>query len=162
MIILIVGDFGVGKDTVANMIVSHLDNTQKILSYTTRKPRYDGEDTHIFVDDFNDNNVLAHTQIGEHHYWTKKSQFDKTKYNIYVVDSLGVKDVIDAEFDDIFIIEIVRPKWLIDVDKERLERPRLFTFNYSAFVDYRIINDKSLSDLEKTVQDMIQTHIVKE
>lgn len=161
MIILIVGDFGVGKDTVADMILSYLEPAQKILSYTTRKPRYDGEDTHIFVDEFDSDNVLAYTQIGEHHYWTKKSQFDKTKYNIYVVDSLGVRDVIESEFDDIFIIEIVRPKWLIDLNKERLERLRLSTFNYSSFVDYRIINDRSLSDLEKTVQDMIQTHIVK-
>lgn len=161
MIILIVGDFGVGKDTVADMILSYLEPAQKILSYTTRKPRYDGEDTHIFVDEFDNDNVLAYTQIGEHHYWTKKSQFDKTKYNIYVVDSLGVRDVIESEFDDIFIIEVVRPKWLIDLDEKRLERPRLSTFNYSSFVDYRIINDRSLSDLKKTVQDMIQTHIVK-
>ena len=53
MIVLITGDFGVGKDTFADMLNEDFgEESVKIQSYTTREKRYNTEDTHIFVDKF--------------------------------------------------------------------------------------------------------------
>ena len=63
MIILITGDFGVGKDTFADFLIEEINKenaeitnqdiyvwrAKKIKSFTTRKPRYEGEDTHTFI-----------------------------------------------------------------------------------------------------------------
>lgn len=49
MIILVVGNFGVGKDTFADFMLKYLPESIKIKSFTTREPRFDGEDTHIFT-----------------------------------------------------------------------------------------------------------------
>ena len=130
MIILITGDFGVGKDTFADMLLNYFgEEATKILSYTTRAPRYDGEDTHIFVseEEWNNikqnDNIIAETWIDNSYYGTIEEQFDN-KYNIYVVDDIGVRDVLNANIDKVFIAEIVRPKWCMDIDTDRLSRKR--------------------------------------
>lgn len=156
MIALIVGDFGVGKDTVADLLVQeslrHNDcvKFEKIKSYTTREPRYEGEDTHIFISK-NDflafDDILAQTKIDDNFYGTRYSQFDSNKLNLYCVDDKGVKDVVEANFDDYLIIEVVRPKWLINVPKERLERKR-HSEPYHYGIDYRIMNDSDMRKLE--------------
>lgn len=160
MIVLIVGDFGVGKDTVADMLIKeslrHHDcqKFQKILSYCTREPRYEGENTHIFVDkeDFlKYNDFIAYTIIDGEYYGARKSQFDPSKVNLYCVDDKGVQDVLSSHIqDDIFVVEVIRPKWLINLPKERLNRERYFDHD-SYNTDYRIINDGDLIKLEASV-----------
>lgn len=162
MIVLIVGDFGVGKDTVADLLLSqsltyksNFCSFQKILSYATRKPRYEGEDTHIFVskEEFSKfDDLAACTKIDDNYYGARFSQFDTEKINIYCVDEKGVSDIIDKNIDDVFIVEVIRPKWLRNVSKERLERKRESgSFEYNP--DYIILNDKDLSNLEISVSD---------
>ena len=53
MIVLIVGDFCVGKDTFADMLMEEIyeyssHKVKKILSYTTRPARYKERGTHEF------------------------------------------------------------------------------------------------------------------
>lgn len=161
MIVLIVGDFGVGKDTVADMIIKEslryndCEKFQKILSYCTREPRYEGENTHIFVtkEEFLQyNDFIAYTVIDGKYYGARKSQFDPSKVNLYCVDGKGVNDVLHSHIhDDIFVVEVIRPKWLIDFPKERLSRNRHFDHN-SYKSDYRIINDGDLVKLESSVK----------
>ena len=165
MIALIVGDFCVGKDLVANLLLKkslqHHDceKFEKIKSYTTREPRYEGEDTHIFctMDDyynysniFNAGCIVAETQINNNYYFTIESQFDPNKVSLYVVDDKGIQDVVGAEIDDVYIIEVVRPVWLRDCPKERLNRDRQ-SQPYEYKFDYRIINDGSMEKLEASV-----------
>ena len=175
MIILIVGDFGVGKDTFADMLVDCFgDEAHKILSYTTRKQRYDGEDTHIFVShDFWNavqeeipSPIVAETKIDGEFYGTLRHQFcgslpyEDISYDIYVVDDIGVRDVIQSHIDSVFVIEIVRPKWLIKVPKERLNRQRTDSYDYKC--DFRVINDGSLEKLKTNANEVyhwIVTHI---
>ena len=157
MIVLIVGDFAVGKDTVADYFVELMDKNdfcvEKIKSYTTREPRFTGEDTHIFCSkeeflSFKD--LVAETKIDEQYYGTRASQFNENKINFYCVDDKGVKDIESSGIDDTFIVEVVRPKWLINASDERLNRKRHYgKYKYNA--DYRIINDGDLDKLKKSV-----------
>ena len=159
MIVLIVGDFGVRKDTVADFLTKeslrHHDcvKFQKIKSYTTRLPRYENEDTHIFCTketfkSFND--LIAQTKIDDNYYGARASQFDKNKANLYCVDDQGVRDVLESDIDRIIIVEVVRPKWLINLPKKRLNRKR-HSDPYKYNFDYRIMNDGDLAKLEASV-----------
>lgn len=169
MIVLIVGDFGVGKDTVADLLIKEslrrhdCVKFQKILSYTTRSPRFEGENTHMFCskeDFFSFNDILASTEIDNQYYGTRKSQFDKNKVNLYCVDDKGVKDVLESDMNNVIVVEVVRPKWLINVSEERLNRKRSFEpYNYSF--DYRIMNDGDMLKLEASVLECFN-FIVKE
>lgn len=162
MIVLIVGDFGVGKDTVADLLIKQsllhhdCDKFEKVLSYTTRLPRYEGEATHIFCTEsefwlFDD--ILALTKIDGNYYGARYSQFDPNKINLYVVDDQGVKKVLESNIkDDIVIVEVVRPKWLVNVPEERLERKRHFE-KYDYKYDYRIMNDGDMRKLQASVID---------
>lgn len=169
MIVLIVGNFGVGKDTVADLLIKeslrHHDCEKfvKILSYATREPRYDGENTHTFVSEdeflgFDD--IIASTKIADHYYGTRKSQFNCKKVNLYCVDDQGVKDIIEANFDDVIVVEVIRPKWLIDIPKDRLNRQR-HNEPYPYPVDYRIMNDGDMYKLEASVLECFN-YIIKE
>lgn len=154
MIILIVGDFGVGKDTVADLLIKESLKHQeceftKILSYTTRKPRYDNEKTHTFVteDEFlGFDDLVASTKIGDNYYGARQSQFNSKKVNLYCVDDQGAKDIIEAKIDNIIVVEVVRPKWLIDIPQDRLNRER-HNKPYSYPIDYRIMNDGDMYKL---------------
>lgn len=155
MIILIVGGFGVGKDTFANLMLKHLPESVKIKSFTTRQPRFEGEDTHIFATT-NDipKNPLARIDIEGVSYWTVHGQFDKTKNNIYVIDDCGLQQVIESKFDNYIIIEVIRPDSLIDVDKERLNRKKDCHFNYTPLVDMSVMNDCTLEELDKKAKTL--------
>jgi len=163
MIVLVTGDFGVGKDTFANMLLTHLgiDIAQIVRSKTTRKPRYDDEITHLFktMEDYEDDeahgDVIAQTLIGGHYYWTTKDQFVDflNGFSIYVVDDIGIRDVQQADIDDTFIIEVVRPSWLIDIDERRRNRKRE-SGSYHFESDYRVLNDKSFAFLDTIASDV--------
>lgn len=162
MIVLIVGDFGVGKDTFANMMLTHLgiDLAQIVRSYTTRPKRYDDEITHTFVshDDYlnvKEEDKVAETCINGEYYWTTKDQFKKffNGFSIYVVDAFGVEQVLKSDIDTVYIIEVVRPSWLIDVPEERKNREAPKT-NFKYNVDYRVINDKTFEYLDRTANDV--------
>lgn len=162
MIALIVGGFGVGKDTVADLLIQEslkhndCDKFEKVLSYTTREPRYEGEDTHTFCtkeefEKFND--LIAFTSIDSYYYGARESQFDKSKVNLYCVDDKGVIDVLSSNIDDeVIVIEVIRPIWLIDVTSERLKRHRDYS-DYSYDIDYRIMNDGDMGKLKTSVSD---------
>ena len=163
MICLVVGDFCVGKDLVADYMINICHDffdvsAQKIKSYTTRSPRYEGEDTHEFCtreefESFDD--LIAFTMIQNEYYGARLSQFDPDFLNIYVVDSKGVEDVLSMDIDDpIYVVEIVRPSWLMDCPKERLNRNRESKGKYKF--DYRIINDGSKAALETKVFECLK------
>lgn len=162
MIVLITGDFCTGKDLTADMLVqqSHLihdcEKFKKIQSYTTRKPRYEGERTHTFctVEQYKDflekGQIIAETKINDNYYFTIKSQFDDKKINLYVIDDKGIKDVVESDIDDVYIIEVIRPVWLRDCPEGRLNRDRQ-SEPYKFTSDYRIINDGDIEKLKASV-----------
>lgn len=158
MICLIVGGFGVGKDTVADLLVKTVSSrhdcikAKKILSYTTRSPRYEGEKTHLFCtkDQFlTFNDLVAQTEIDGHYYGAREFQFDKSKLNLYCIDGKGVYDIINSNIDDVLIVEVVRPKWLINLPSDRIDRQPNGSYNFE--IDYRIMNDGDMEKLKASV-----------
>lgn len=187
MIILITGDFGVGKDTFADFLLEEINkdtieitNTdifvwgaKKIKSFTTRKPRYEGEDTHTFISKEKwlkmrekPECIIAETEIDGEFYGTAKFQFQHNNYfSIYVVDDIGVRDMLAAKDilrEPIFVIEIFRPKALRNVDKSRLNRVRNLE-SYRVYPDAVIYNNHDLVSLQRDAHEMyekILDHII--
>lgn len=90
-ILLLVGKSGTGKSTVEKILAKDY-GYKPLKSYTTRKPRYEGEDTHIFVTDVDyeamKDEVCAFTEFDGHKYWSTKSQVDES--DVYIIDPDGI------------------------------------------------------------------------
>ena len=87
---LFVGQSGAGKTTVANRFEEIL-GTKQVFSYTTRSPRYEGENGHVFITDaeFDElDNIVAYTEYNGARYCTTKEQLDDA--TIYVIDVDGI------------------------------------------------------------------------
>lgn len=90
---LFVGRSASGKTTIANMLEKA--GYPQVKSYTTRKPRYDDEPGHIFVDKEEFDNLgelAAYTLYNGNEYGTTFDQLDKC--SIYVVDVPGVETLM--------------------------------------------------------------------
>jgi guanylate kinase len=91
---LFVGPSASGKTSVADAL-EKFGYTQ-LKSYTTRIPRYDGENNHIFVtkEEFDKlENKIAYTEYNDNFYCATKDQLDQV--NIYVVDISGVHTLLE-------------------------------------------------------------------
>lgn len=153
--ILITGDFCVGKDLVADIICGYDAPINKILSYATRKPRYDRENTHEFCSKeeflaFDD--IIAQTQIGGEYYGARASQFKEDMINIYVVDNKGVVDIMESDLHHVAVVEVVRPVWLRNCPQDRQQRERTHE-DQPISVDYRIVNDGDLLRLKSICEE---------
>ena len=90
--ILLVGKSGNGKSTVADILTKEYGLSQ-IQSYTTRKPRYEGETGHIFVSEqeytqIDDDDKVAETFFDGNHYCATTQQIEEN--DVYVIDPAGV------------------------------------------------------------------------
>lgn len=95
-IICLVGPSGSGKTTIAKELEK--DGYNVIQSYTTRKPRYEGEWGHIFVPKNTINHVnkwdlMAIKELYGDYYWSTKEQYIGKGTSIYVVDPEGAEQV---------------------------------------------------------------------
>ena len=94
-LLLFVGPSGSGKTTIANLLEEKYDYKQ-VQSYTTRKPRYEGEVGHIFITEEEFDNLgelAAYTLYNGNRYGTTINQVDNS--DIYVIDVPGVKTLLD-------------------------------------------------------------------
>lgn len=113
---LIVGRSGTGKDTLANLLAER--GLKVLKSYTTRAPRYEGEDTHIFInkdkaDSYTDK--IATTTINGVEYFATRKQLDEC--DIYIIDPNGIYELIENCPDISFhVIHMLTDK---DIAKER-------------------------------------------
>ena len=94
IVFLVIGRSGCGKDTLVNYMCQKY-GLKKLKSYTTRPPRQNEEDTHIFispedVEKYRDD-IIAYTKIGEFEYFATKSQLKDV--NFYIIDPKGVQDL---------------------------------------------------------------------
>jgi guanylate kinase len=91
---LFVGPSASGKTTIANKL-SEKYSLKQVESYTTRKPRFEGEIGHIFIneDEFkNLGELAAYTYYNNNHYGTTVEQLNNC--SIYVVDIPGVETLL--------------------------------------------------------------------
>lgn len=114
--ILVVGRTGSGKSTFADMLKKN--GLKSIESYSTRKPRFEGEKGHIFInkDDLDKYkvNVIAWTMINGNEYFATLSQLEEN--DIYIVDPIGTYDLISRELGYDYILVYVYSS-----DEDRLE-----------------------------------------
>ena len=94
IVFLVLGRSGSGKDTLVNYMC-HEYGLKKLKSYTTRPPRQNEEDTHIFISPEDvqkyQDDIIAYTKIGEFEYFATKSQLKDI--NFYIIDPKGVQDL---------------------------------------------------------------------
>ena len=119
IILCLLGKSGCGKTTIAERL--HTAYGFEVLSsYTTRKPRYNGEEGHIFIDKqtFDElPNKVAYTNFNGNEYCVTKEQVDNA--DVYIIDVAGLKKLKELYNDK----EIVA--FYIDVTMETcLERMR--------------------------------------
>ena len=94
IVFLVIGRSGTGKDTLVNYMCQKY-GLKKLKSYTTRPPRQNEEDTHIFISPEDvqkyQDDIIAYTKIGEFEYFATKSQLKDI--NFYIIDPKGVQDL---------------------------------------------------------------------
>ena len=89
-IFLIVGCSGSGKTTITEQLEQKY-GLKSIQSYTTRKPRYDGESGHTFISDEEFDkitNMVAYTEFDSKRYCATAEQVENN--DLYIIDPKGV------------------------------------------------------------------------
>lgn len=121
-IICLVGESGSGKSTIAELLEK--EGYNYIQSYTTRKPRFEGEKGHIFVksngiidaklnSQILDDNIIAYTFFNGNHYWANKEQYQGKGISIYVIDPVGIQELLKKVKDaEIVIIYLKTERWI--------------------------------------------------
>lgn len=157
-IFLIEGESGVGKTTLVNKLKEkHPGKYNEIVSYTTRSPRTPDETGHIFVtveemiEHSIDHKIVASTKINNEFYCAFEDQFSEHKPNIYIVDDLGIMDIInlflhsEMENVQIYAMRIKRTKSFPTVDEDR--RSRYHSILPDDFIALNVFQDPSVDEL---------------
>lgn len=177
-IVCLVGESGSGKSTIAERLKD--DGFNYIQSYTTRKPRFEGEKGHIFVDitsidqvdileeeNFTDNDdIIAYTFFDREHYWATKEQYKDKGDSIYIVDPVGTKElrkrIKDAEIVVIYIRvdESIRFNRMYKRDKLRYENTsKRIAHDREAFkiveCNYIVDGNRSIEEVLKDIKSLI-------
>ena len=90
-IYLIIGPSGSGKTTLTEAL-AHEHGLMTVWSYTTRPPRFEGEEGHIFVSDEEFDKLgemCAYTEYNGYRYGVTSEIIDQS--NLYVIDPPGVQ-----------------------------------------------------------------------
>ena len=147
MIVLLIGESGSGKDSIANLLEQ--DGYKVLKSYTTRSPRPNEGNTHIFIKPEDvikyETQFVAYTKIGEYVYF---STFDQLKESdIYIIDPEGyyyLKDKIKNIKILPIYINVSEPKRYqralkrINYDeKQKKETDKRFVAEFEQFQKFR-------------------------
>ncbi|MDR1090106.1 MAG: guanylate kinase [Prevotella sp.] len=166
IIIAIVGPSGAGK-TLATQILKRNLGIPDIVSYTTR-PMRAGETNgveHHFVseEEMPDKlEMMAYTYYGGYHYWATFSQVPNDSLCAYVVDEKGLKDLIYANFIEIYAVYIDRNTERIaeSVIKERIERDANRIQVNDLLYKYVIENNGTVEEFEEKLLLMIESILI--
>lgn len=168
----IVGESGSGKTSVAELLEKET-GLKNIQSFTTRKPRYEGETGHIFTTEKQyqcnkaGNKIVAETYFNGNYYWTNKGQFNQDC--IYVIDPVGVKYLKERMKDtEIIVIYLKASKqnryirmMARDMDNnkamERIEHDEEAFKDAEAIADYTVDADKPLRKVLEDVKATIDS-----
>ena len=107
-ILLLLGASGSGKTTLCTELEKRY-GLKSIPSYTTRKPRFDGEQGHTFIteDEFDKlKDILAYAETDNCRYAVTKEMLEDEQYSIYVIDMTGLKYLYEHYHGDRPIISV--------------------------------------------------------
>ena len=153
MIVLFVGDSGVGKSTIVSKVSTTLENVNLVKSYTTRPKRDEYDNDHTFIDSVDeiDDNVVASTMINGYFYGASEKQFKKDMVNLYIVDDKGVVDVKKFFSDELIItVHINRDYDNVMIPKVRKNRMiKKMGLEYDEEIDNN-------SSIDNAVQEVIR------
>ena len=133
---VIIGKSGSGKTTLCDLIESRLGVPQ-IRTYTTKPPRSELDDSHIWSDiecykqDEHFDNILCQTRFGIHTYWTRKDQIQGVQ--TLVVDVNGLNKLYETNLK-LVVINLVAD------DDTRAERIQYEYERQGQYVDVAIAN----------------------
>ena len=151
MIVLIIGDSGVGKSTIVKELKNRMENVNIIKSYTTRPKRNLFDDDHIFIKSKKDidDKIIASTIIDDEFYCSTENQFKDDEINVYIVDDKGLLDIKNFFIDeDILSIHINRNDVEIPIVRKN-RNIKKFGLEY----DFEIFND---GNIDETVDEVIE------
>lgn len=174
-IILLVGKSGSGKNAIAHSLRDRY-NMNIVQSYTTRLPRYENEDDHIFItkDELSQypiEEIAAYTYYNDNHYFATKDQLDNNE--IYIVDIDGVLSLLECYPEKNYLIfyidvdEQTRKMRMLErgdsLDKveERLKNDIVFDEIHNINIDYITINNNNIMSIN-TAADLIFSHYTTE
>ncbi|AKC02702.1 guanylate kinase [Bacillus phage Stills] len=113
-IVCLVGKSGTGKSTIAKDLERY--GLSELKSYTSREPRFEGEDTHEFVTPVqstvmvHNEEIIAYTRFDGHDYFATLDQM--VENDIYVIDPAGVEFLSEkVGRENIMVIYIESSLW---------------------------------------------------
>ena len=92
-LLCVLGASGSGKSTLCAELEKRY-GLKSIPSYTTRQPRFEGEQGHTFIteDEFDKlKDILAYAETDSYRYAVTKEMLENEEYSIYVIDMTGLK-----------------------------------------------------------------------
>lgn len=107
-LLLILGASGSGKSTLCTELEKRY-GLKSIPSYTTRQPRFEGEQGHTFIteDEFDKlKDILAYAETDNCRYAVTKEMFEDEQYSIYVIDMTGLKYLYEHYHGDRPLISV--------------------------------------------------------
>ena len=137
--IFLIGASGSGKSTLAKRLVDK--EYKEVVSYTTRPKRYEGEEGHIFVDEYSGGGV-AYSKFNGYEYWCTQEQLDEC--DVYVVDWNGI-DMLKAKGIEGVVV-------YIDVSEEERVRRMKLRGDSDEMIRSRIENDRKMFPEERKME----------
>lgn len=149
-IYLLVGASGSGKSTVAEILHDKY-GWQGVSSYTTRTPRYPGEQGHEFVDKATFDTVgklVGYTVFDGHEYGATEEQVDNA--DLYIIDPAGVeyfaKTYAGKKTPIVFCLQVT--------DGDAIFHMSMRGDDYDAVLQRHMHDKEAFANLEKRLQFM--------
>ena len=148
---LVVGLLGAGKDSLINAVQKTVP--MKLLkSYTTRHPRYNGENTHTFInkEEYDSlHNKLATFDLNGVHYCSTKEQVDNS--DVYVIDNEGARQFLN-NYGGNKPVKII----YIDTPSELRKQRMIKRGDNENDIHKRIEHDEGVIDIQDKADIIIQ------
>ena len=173
LLFIVSGPSGVGKATLIRNVIKKLPNINKVITYTTRRPRpneKDGEDYHFigekdFMKFVESNDIFEYEKVyGDFYYGSPSDVFSHAPEEndvILELDPLGMQ-TYKENYDNIVTMFIAPPHFEEIISRINKRAPEknimnrlknaMFMLNQANNFDYVVVND----DLDASVQQMIE------
>ena len=149
---LICGKSGSGKNYVVEKL--HEMYGYKVLcSYTTREPRYESDNEHIYKKFFNylhdkqDDLIATDTYFDGNFYWARKEQLNTS--DLYIIDKKGIEKLKELKYIRPFIVIY------IDLDEDKRIENMKKRGDDNMAIYKRLTNDKDMFNGIEQLADFI-------